>query len=232
MIIVAAAFAAVMLYQESNRRSVNRAAAGPPAPFFSSPVAGDYPVTNLFDHDLPFQFEDENGHTLDHAGTLRVVGSAGADIDGHAGHDWLLPAGTAVQAVAAGDVVFAGESVFTCPILPGAPMVTQLDVQVQHRASNGDFYISRYSHLSAIAVSVGDSIAAGQALGRSGNSGCSTGPHLHFQVFRWLDAREAWVTVDPYGWQAPTPDPWASNAAGATSHLLWKAGQAPSIVPR
>ena len=201
----------------------------PPLPFFEKPFDSDFPVANLFDHDLPFQFVDINGYAVDHEGVLRNIGEPGAGIDGHEGHDWLMPTGTTLKAVADGEVTTAGENTFSCPALPGSPMVTQKDVQIRHIASNGDYYDSSYSHLDTIAVSVGDIVNAGQILGTSGNTGCSTAPHLHFQVFWWSTAQKKWFTVDPYGWTGISADPWAQYPDGAVSYPLWKAGQAPTL---
>jgi murein DD-endopeptidase MepM/ murein hydrolase activator NlpD len=52
--------------------------------------------------------------------------------------------------------------------------------QVVVRHSDGRY--SQYAHLSAISVKSGQSVAAGQRLGRSGSTGNSSGPHLHFEV--------------------------------------------------
>ncbi len=51
-------------------------------------------------------------------------------------------------------------------------------IDIQH--SNG--YLTRYAHLSKINVRVGQSVSKGQAIGKVGNSGNSTGPHLHFEI--------------------------------------------------
>jgi murein DD-endopeptidase MepM/ murein hydrolase activator NlpD len=56
---------------------------------------------------------------------------------------------------------------------------------------HGDGLETRYAHLSGVSVRPGETIAAGQVIARSGNSGRSTGPHLHFEV------REAGQPVDP-----------------------------------
>ncbi|MFD7131679.1 transglycosylase family protein [Streptomyces sp. NPDC059894] len=85
----------------------------------------------------------------------------------HTGVDFPVATGTSVQAVAAGKVVSAGwEGSF--------------GYQVVIRHSDGRY--SQYAHLSAISVREGQSVGAGQRIGRSGSTGNSTGPHLHFEV--------------------------------------------------
>ncbi|MFH8798638.1 transglycosylase family protein [Streptomyces sp. NPDC017936] len=85
----------------------------------------------------------------------------------HTGVDFPVPTGTSVQAVAAGRVVTAGWG-------------GSFGYQVVIRHADGRY--SQYAHLSAISVKDGQSVGAGQRIGRSGSTGNSTGPHLHFEV--------------------------------------------------
>jgi peptidoglycan hydrolase FlgJ len=85
----------------------------------------------------------------------------------HNGVDLRAAYGTEVPTAAPGKVTFAGER--------GA---YGLMVVVEH--PNG--VETRYAHLSSTAVQPGDSVAAGQTIGRVGSTGRSTGPHLHFEV--------------------------------------------------
>ncbi|WP_093797601.1 transglycosylase family protein [Streptomyces sp. Wb2n-11] len=85
----------------------------------------------------------------------------------HTGVDFPVPTGTAVKSVASGRVVSAGWG--------GA---YGYQVVVQH--TDGKY--SQYGHLSALTVREGQKVGVGQRIGRSGSTGNSTGPHLHFEV--------------------------------------------------
>ena len=207
---------------------------GASAELLDKPFSGEFTVGNLFDHDGPAGSVAANGYTIDHDGVRRNVGSPGAYVDGHSGYDFRLPEDTPLRAVAAGQVRVAGDVTGPCPAFPGSPTVTGKEVWVEHVAPTGDRYLSIFAHMNTVAVSVGDTVTAGQAIGTSGNTGCSTAPHLHFEVLRLVarpDGTQIWTTVDPYGWNAATADPWAEHPEGAASGLLWKKGQAPSLVP-
>ncbi|MGX6745137.1 peptidoglycan DD-metalloendopeptidase family protein [Streptomyces xantholiticus] len=85
----------------------------------------------------------------------------------HTGVDFAVPTGTAVKAVAAGKVVSAGWA--------GA---YGYEIVIRH----GDGRFSQYAHLSALNVRAGQQVGAGQRIARSGSTGNSTGPHLHFEI--------------------------------------------------
>ncbi len=201
-----------------------------PGPFFEAPFDVDFPAGNLFDHDLPkhLQFVDTNGYTIAYDGTRRTLGEPGAAIDGHEGYDWIMPGGTPLQAVAAGEVFFSGAwPAAPCSLLPGSPSVSATAVLVRHVAPDGHRYLSSYGHLSSVAVARGEAVGVGQLLGFSGNTGCSTAPHLHFSVYREIGGQ--WVAVDPYGWTGAGADPWSRHARGTSSAVLWKPGHAPAL---
>lgn len=85
----------------------------------------------------------------------------------HYGTDWAMPSGTPVNAPADGQV----EKIGNHP-LAGRFIVIRHD--------NG--YRTRYLHLSEPLVNRGDRVSIGDTIARSGNTGRSTGPHLHYEV--------------------------------------------------
>lgn len=87
----------------------------------------------------------------------------------HSGIDMCAPAGTSVYAALGGVVSFVGyNNVYGNYII------------VSHHSG----YKTLYGHLSATLVLKGQGVSPATVIGRVGNTGLSTGPHLHFTVFK------------------------------------------------
>ena len=102
----------------------------------------------------------------------------------HQGVDWGCPVGTPIVAVADGAVAKAEND----------PAGFGLHVKIDHAFGN-----TTYAHLSEIRVNVGQPISEGQVIGLSGNTGTSSGPHLHFhvRVAPWDDQNGYFGCTDP-----------------------------------
>ena len=87
----------------------------------------------------------------------------------HAGIDLAAPAGTPIYATRSGKVSVATYS-------SSAGYYVNID--------HGDGYMSRYLHMTHYVVSAGQKVSAGQLLGYVGSTGTSTGPHLHFSLYK------------------------------------------------
>ncbi|MEU7602524.1 M23 family metallopeptidase [Streptomyces sp. NPDC041003] len=90
----------------------------------------------------------------------------------HSGQDFAVPVGTPVKSAAAGTVVKAG------PNGGGDGPAYGNAVVIKH--ANNTY--SQYAHLSKIQVKIGQKVAASQRIALSGNTGNSSGPHLHFEI--------------------------------------------------
>ena len=113
---------------------------------------------------------------------LRITSSFGSRIHPitgqrkvHYGVDYGAPTGTVVHAVAEGVVTVSGYDEYSGN-----------KVAIKHR----DNSVSWYMHLQTRGVSVGSKVSPGQAIGRVGSTGRSTGPHLHFG---FKNAQGAWI---------------------------------------
>jgi murein DD-endopeptidase MepM/ murein hydrolase activator NlpD len=89
---------------------------------------------------------------------------------GHPAIDIQAPSGTRVLAAAGGSVTFAGWN--------------DNGGGYQIWVSHGSGLYTTYNHLSSINVTSGERVGRGQQIGRVGQSGWATGPHLHFEVWR------------------------------------------------
>jgi murein DD-endopeptidase MepM/ murein hydrolase activator NlpD len=85
----------------------------------------------------------------------------------HTGLDFRGTTGDPIRATAAGTVTQAGWS-------GGYGKMVEVD--------HGNGLSTRYGHLSAIDVVVGQKVQIGQTVGRLGSTGRSTGPHLHYET--------------------------------------------------
>ncbi|WP_405880531.1 M23 family metallopeptidase [Streptomyces sp. NBC_01136] len=90
----------------------------------------------------------------------------------HSGQDFAVPTGTEVVAAHGGTVVKAGGNGGGDGPAYGNAIV------IKH--GNGTY--SQYAHLSRIDVQIGQVVATGQHIALSGNTGNTTGPHLHFEI--------------------------------------------------
>jgi hypothetical protein len=87
---------------------------------------------------------------------------------GHLAIDIAAGTGARIYAADSGVVVFAG------PALGGYGNMIMID--------HGNGYQTLYAHLSSVGVRCGQSVFQGNVIGSAGNTGRSTGPHLHFEV--------------------------------------------------
>jgi murein DD-endopeptidase MepM/ murein hydrolase activator NlpD len=100
----------------------------------------------------------------------------------HAGVDFAAPIGTPLHAMSQGQVIFAGWQ-------------SGYGYKVEIRYWDGT--VSYFAHLSRVSAVVGELVVPGEVVGYSGNTGHSTGPHLHLEIHP-----DGGVAVDPIPWLA------------------------------
>jgi murein DD-endopeptidase MepM/ murein hydrolase activator NlpD len=128
----------------------------------------------------------------------------------HKGLDIGMPEGTEILAGHGGTVTFAGNSG---------------DYGLVVVIEDGDGLVSKYAHCSALLVSAGQTVNAGDLIAKVGNTGQSTGPHLHLEIIKdgvYLNPLYFAVTND-YG-QGPTyGDPGTPMGDGSYAALIAEA---------
>jgi murein DD-endopeptidase MepM/ murein hydrolase activator NlpD len=131
----------------------------------------------------------------------------------HRGVDFAVPDGTPVRAPAAGAVVtFFNDGSFGTAVC------------LDHE---GTPWYSLYAHLSAARVAPGERVAVGDIVGLSGNTGLSTGPHLHWQVCRDTSfPTDISRSANPLDFLEQSPPDHGVDVPALTAHELNAALQA------
>lgn len=101
--------------------------------------------------------------------TQEFVPASGTVRTGHSGIDIAASEGAIVTATADGRVVFSGED-------KDLGMILSID----HFGA----YLTRYGHNSSLLVRTGDAVRKGQPIALVGNTGRSSGPHLHYEIWQ------------------------------------------------
>jgi murein DD-endopeptidase MepM/ murein hydrolase activator NlpD len=106
----------------------------------------------------------------------------------HRGVDYAVPKGTPLKAVGKGTIV----AVYETPVLGHV-------VELRTYATAEKIRIFAYCHLDSVSVKVGKQVKQGDIIGKSGNTGTSSGPHLHLMCGK--TERLATMPVeDPLQW--------------------------------
>ncbi|MCW1969350.1 MAG: peptidoglycan DD-metalloendopeptidase family protein [Anaerolineae bacterium] len=178
------------------------------------PFDGKPRLTSYFDHNSPNY--NRNGRVTIYTGDSSPDCSPYC-YDGHSGLDYGMVTGTPLLAAADGTVIKTLQ------------LSTGYGIHVVLRHANN--YYTLYAHMSEISVQVGQTVKAGTVVGLSGNTGNSTGPHLHFGVYRVPSVANVSVpnenyATDPFGWLDTTsPDPLINHPTtgrGAEAVCLWR----------
>jgi len=240
-------------------KDVAQAQSATPVPFLYPPFLGDaLYASSIFDHSAPTYSGGQNDvhrittfngtvvycatNTPTPVGFTGTPGPtptprcqsgssySGVSYDGHNGIDYVI---RYQPVVAAADVEAVERAGWRSPT--NRNFSYGLYVLLRH--PNG--YRTLYGHLSALNVylclTVGCSFSHGTVIGISGNTGSSSGPHLHFSVFNGEyigtpDIQDS--VIDPYGWVPTSAPVWANNQRNS----LWIqppfVGTNPAILPR
>lgn len=186
-------------------------------------------------------YQDKNGNTQ--------------HTDGEAAYDLNMPAGKPITSMADGivrDARWRDVSAY-----PKCGSDKQGEIYIEHQVGTGKYaerFVTYYAHMFKISVKTGDKVTRGQKIGEAGNTGCSSGNHLHYSVMRLtnLSGHRSYTfettptgygvngiqgVIDPFGWAAPEEiDPWAwkflnyqgdpnsLKNPGAFSINLWRDG--------
>ena len=127
--------------------------------------------------------------------------------DAHKGMDIAVPIGTPVMSPISGTII-------------GASYIGTWGNQIRVKGADGSIHLM--AHLSGFAARVGQQVQAGQVIAYSGNTGRSTGPHVHWEI--WAQGGRSSM-MDPMDWASGSgPGGGGSTSGGALYSLARQAG--------
>jgi murein DD-endopeptidase MepM/ murein hydrolase activator NlpD len=122
----------------------------------------------------------------------------------HTGVDLGAARGTEVLAAGNGVVIWSGYGLYRGIPDPNDPY--GLSIVIRHDFGyDGELLYTSYSHLSSVSVWLGQPVVVGDVMGKVGDTGHASGPHLHFEVR--LGANDFFSTRNPELWTA-SPEGW------------------------
>jgi murein DD-endopeptidase MepM/ murein hydrolase activator NlpD len=124
----------------------------------------------------------------------------------HSGMDIKIPVGTPILAAGPGKVTWAGYGLFAGRYDPDDPYGKA--VTIRHSFGyQGALLYTVYAHLDEVFVDKGQQVEAGDLIGISGETGLTSGPHLHFEVRLDESGEGFFATRNPELWLVP-PQGW------------------------
>lgn len=180
---------------EKQKAEEERAAANRKAQAAVTPQRSSYPAPSAYKAPVVEKkaaVEAEGAMFIMPTSGRYTSGFGGRDIgegaESHLGQDIANVTGTSITAAASGYVSFAG-------VMGGYGNVVILTHSIK-----GQTYATVYAHMSSINVTAGQAVSQGQQVGGMGNTGRSTGTHLHFEIHvgPWNGARSN--AVNPAGY--------------------------------
>ena len=127
----------------------------------------------------------------------------------HTGIDIVAPRGTPVLAAEAGRVVWAGTGLYFGVYNPEDPYGMAVVIEHGFGYKNNPLF-TVYAHMDEITINLGDTVKSHQQIGVLGNTGFTTGPHLHFEIR--VGNNDFFQTKNPELWISP-PQGWGIAAA-------------------
>jgi murein DD-endopeptidase MepM/ murein hydrolase activator NlpD len=131
----------------------------------------------------------------------------------HTGVDIVVDEGTPIIAAGDGEVASAGYGIYSGTEDPNDPYGKAIVIR-HNFGYQGEPLFTIYGHLSDILVFPGQRIKTGDIIGISGDTGLTTGPHLHFEIR--IGENQYWSTRNPELWLVP-PQGWGVVAGRITN---------------